>query len=84
MSEQYPKMIYKSTDDYIIVNSIEEETKEYSNGYGEPDEMLFGVKPTIIEMKSKGKKAKVIEPIVEIVEETIIETKIDEVIAPIE
>ncbi len=53
----YPKMIYKTRDDYKIVNSLEEQIAALEDGYGEHDIMVLGIKPEVPKKKATFTKS---------------------------
>jgi len=62
---EYPKMVYRTKEDYKIADSFEDEELFLKDGYGEAEIMLLGKKPkevdtepkkTIVEAKVKRKR----------------------------
>lgn len=45
MKNEYPKMLYKSREDYKRADSLEHAEKLLKDGYGDSDIMLRGKKP---------------------------------------
>lgn len=45
MLKEYPKMVYRTREDYKVVNNIDEEEFAAGSGYGEFEIMVLGRKP---------------------------------------
>jgi len=45
MKVEYPRINYKSREDYMVINSLEEEIAAAENGYGRFEMIVLGQKP---------------------------------------
>ena len=45
MKVEYPRINYKSREDYMVINSLEEEIAAAENGYGRFEVTVLGQKP---------------------------------------
>ena len=55
MKQEYPRMVYKTREDYTIVNILDEEEAALKNGYGSFEIMVLGRDPEDLIKKEEKK-----------------------------